>query len=723
MRCSFSEWARAAGRGGGWPDASGVGWGVRTTAIVFSMAIAVAARGREDVPKAGIKPAGPINVDALPLLPAPSAEEVPRAPDRAKRQPPVRAVVAPAQSREPNPGPVASPAEAVTGTVDLPADLDALKAETREWLKRIDGSTSDAEQAAPPEAGVAREAQAKSPVVSGLDAGRNGRAVKGGGLEPPSGAGTAGKAASGAVAQPLRDVLVERQLLLDEHDRATKELAALDGHGPDAARLAASARAELERLQPQVSGNSPFNLPPPFNVPATQVTEAALVEMKEGIEGAQNDLKSWQSKLEAARAEAIKTDQRIAAQRTQRDKLFRSVADLKAKGQERESAVTSARTAEERQLARERLTNARLEARVEDLRLKVLEATRNRESSLVEVRQLNERVLESQLQVSGKLLQQMQQRYRILAESQERDLKRAAATEESKARRAEDPLERYRSRRLADLLELEAQVVKNEQALATSGRPSLEEERALADRSESEFAQIKQLLDDGEVSRLDALRLNNDFRRIGPERDGLLRNELSTIEAHLQYYENMLTNVELELIEDSLVDQAEHDALLERLPPERHALARSYFTELENRHRALLERRRTALTKLVARATETLSQVTRRLGLLEEEYGFIRTHIFWVRDQEPIGVGTITQVGHELRRLLVGLGRLAREVSESKAWGQPSTEFLGAAAAALILPLGLFRIRRLLRRRITRALPPSQLHGDRAGTIRVDMSV
>ena len=308
-------------------------------------------------------------------------------------------------------------------------------------------------------------------------------------------------------------------------------------------------------------------MPPPFNIPTTGVTEAALGEMKQAIEAAKNDLKSWQSKLEAAHAEAAKTGSNAAALRAERDKLFRSVAALKAKGQEREKAVTAAKTAEERQLARERLTNAKLEARVEDLRLKILEATQGRETSLAEVRQLNERVVDAQVQVSRKLLDQMQRRYRVLAESQQRDLQRAAATEENKAQQSDDPLDRYRARRLAELLELEAQVVKHEQSLATSSRPSLEEERALADRAESEFAQIKQLLDDGNVSRLDALRLNNDFRRIGPERDGLLRNELSSIETQLQYFENMLTGVELELIEDSLADQAEHDALLERLAP------------------------------------------------------------------------------------------------------------------------------------------------------------
>ena len=66
-------------------------------------------------------------------------------------------------------------------------------------------------------------------------------------------------------------------------------------------------------------------------------------------------------------------------------------------------------------------------------------------------------------------------------------------------------------------------------------------------------------------------------------------------------------------------------------------MAQADFAELESKHRTLLVRQRAVLTKLVARASETLEQVTRRLRVLEEEYGFIRTHIFWVRDQEPIG--------------------------------------------------------------------------------------
>ncbi len=117
-----------------------------------------------------------------------------------------------------------------------------------------------------------------------------------------------------------------------------------------------------------------------------------------------------------------------------------------------------------------------------------------------------------------------------------------------------------------------------------------------------------------------------------------------------------------------------------------------------------------------------MGQVTRRLHLLEEEYGFIRTHIFWVRDQEPLGLATVQQLGRELKRLVKGALTLAEETSDRKSWRHPSSEFLMAAAAAVILPFGLFRLRRMLRRRITRALPPSHLHGNQTSTIKIHMS-
>jgi potassium efflux system protein len=517
-------------------------------------------------------------------------------------------------------------------------------------------------------------------------------------------------------------VLLERQALLGEHDERLKELQELAHPRLSRERQAVAARSELERLQAQLAQPPQNFLPPVFLSSATEITKTALEEMKHAIETAQDDLNEWQAKFASGRAELAAAGSKQDALRTERDRLHPQVAALKAPHQERESATSAAKDPQLRLIAQERLTNAKLAARAAALRLKIVETKLAEELALVDVRELGQQVLEVHMQVSRKVLNQMQLRYREAAEQQQLALKQAAATQESMARQGEDPLEQYRARRRADILELEARVVKNEQSLAAGTDLTPQEQHALADRAEADFAEIKKLLDDGNVSRLDALRLTNDFRRIGPERERILRNELTGIETQLQYYENALTNVELELIEDSLAVQIEHDAVLERLAPQRHSQAQSDFAELERSYKAVLVRQKAILTKLVARASETLEQVTRRLRALDEEYGFIRTHIFWVRDQEPLGLATAQRLGRELKRLAKGLLTLAGESSDRGSWTHPSSEFLTAAAAAVILPLGLLRLRRLLRRRITRALPPSHLHGHQFKPVKVDMA-
>ncbi len=286
-------------------------------------------------------------------------------------------------------------------------------------------------------------------------------------------------------------------------------------------------------------------------------------------------------------------------------------------------------------------------------------------------------------------------------------MNRAAANEKNKAQSSDDPLERFRARRTAELLELEALVLKNEQALATNPPPSFEEQQTLADHADKDFAQIRELLDDGQVSRLDAIRLNNEFRRIAPERERLVRDEMAAVEAQLQFFEDALTNVEIELFQDSLHDRLEHELLKERVSPERWAAGESLLLELERKHREILVRRQKALEKLAERASNTLQQIARRLSILDQEYGFIRTQIFWVRDQDPIAFGTFWQGAREFNFLLKALLRLAQETTKPSLWTRPSAEFMVTALAVLVLPAALVKLRRglgaLVRREIGEA--------------------
>ena len=162
---------------------------------------------------------------------------------------------------------------------------------------------------------------------------------------------------------------------------------------------------------------------------------------------------------------------------------------------------------------------------------------------------------------------------------------------------------------------------------------------------------------------------------------------MAAIEAQLQFFEYALTNVEIELLQNSLHDRFEQDLLRERVSPERWAEGEKLLNELERRHREILERRRVALERLTERAAHTLQQVVRRLGILDQEYGFIRTVIFWVRDQEPIALGTMWIGAREFNSVIKALLQLAQESMKPNLWCRPSAEFMATILAALALPV------------------------------------
>jgi potassium efflux system protein len=518
--------------------------------------------------------------------------------------------------------------------------------------------------------------------------------------------------------QPLRQLLQDRLRWLDEYDQATKALKKAISPEPNPEQELAEAQEErkrVERALAQAAKDRESLLPEAYR----HQTAGLGVDLKDVLEAATNTLKDRKSKLETLRSNAAHWESQQAARQTERDKLFQQVATMKARTVERD-AIAGAITAQARRLAQERLVNFQWQVRVAALRLEVKEAELVLETKRARVREASLPVCRAQVQIAEQALELLQARYRAAIDLQERELKSKAASEENKAQQFGDPLQRYRASRLADLLLVEARVVKNEQALATCPPPSLDEQRALADHAEADFAGIKELLDDGRISRLDAIRLTNEFRRIGPARDRLLRNEMATVEARLQFYENILTEVELELLQDSLHDRFELDLLHQRLPQSRWAEGEALLAELEQRHRELLVRRRKALARLTDVTAQTLDQVVRRLHALDEEYGFIRTHIFWVRDQEPIGLNTLGQGSRDVEHVVKGMVQLAQETSKDRPWSSPSAEFLATVMAVLGLPVGLMRLRRVLLCRIDRDVNPPRMYAVEPPEARAD---
>jgi potassium efflux system protein len=496
----------------------------------------------------------------------------------------------------------------------------------------------------------------------------------------------------------VREVLEERLKWLDEWEKAVKERQAAEHPKPSPEEQAVEWKDDLERVTAalsQASKDPDAVLPASFRNLPTVLPDKARAEMKEAIDAAQNELRDRSSKLDSSKKDGAG----LAAIRARRDKTHQRLAGLKARSLERETALAAAKTTEARALARDRLVNALWESRVEDERLRGLEALIVLEGKRSEMASLNLQVLNAHVQLAQRTLDHMKERFRTLTAREERDLQRAATEEKSRAKKADDPVERYRAKRSAELFELRARVLDLESLLATSPSPSLEEQRRLADRAQTDFTDVKKLLDDGKVSHLDALKLNNDFRRIGAERARIVRNELAVVTSRMTGAANALSAIEMEMIYASRDDRYELDGLLERISKSQHARAIATFDELEQKYLALLTRRRDALQKLANRAEETNEQIERRLRILDDHFGFIRTNIFWVRDEEPIGQATLLLAHREAIQLARSAVRMAEEVGDRSAWVRVSPEFLAAVLGLAILPWPLHKARLAVRRR------------------------
>lgn len=506
-------------------------------------------------------------------------------------------------------------------------------------------------------------------------------------------------------AKALGEVLADRTRLLGDFDKVAKEMEDLSSLENNPDRILSEAKAEADRLEARDAQPIDALLPAVF----TQddgLDDAEREQMKEAIEGVRNEIRDFQEKLDATSADAAKDSKAsLSALRGDRDKIAQRIAALKAKA-DAAATAPAPKTPADRKLADDRAVNLRVETTVETLRLQIVEMKLARAGKLAEAAELNRRNWIAHVRFSHKLLERMQMRHRALTEADERELKRKAGAEEANAKRARDPVERYRAGRQAELLDLEARAVNMERELASSPSPSLEQQRGLANRAAKEFADVKELLGgEARLSRLDAIRLNVDYRRIGPERDRIRREELARVEKQFSDHAGVLAAVELELIEDSMVDQVGLDNLLDKLPPERHDEAQRVVEELETRHRDLLTRQRDALQKLCDRGVETLDQIQRRLGILDDQYSYIRTQIFWIRDQEPLGATTLQRGANEFRRFVRASIGLARETANVASWKSLSPEFYALAFLCLVFPLGVLRVRGVVKRELARVLP------------------
>jgi potassium efflux system protein len=508
--------------------------------------------------------------------------------------------------------------------------------------------------------------------------------------------------------KPVLELLQARLALLEEWKKANDDRLGAEKPKRSPEAEAAELKAELEKTLAllEQAGKSPDALLPEAFRAVEKEKEKdkeaearRLGEMKEAIDAARAELKEQTTRLEALRAEGSRAlTAEAATLRADRDKVFQALAGLNAQRGERRAALASMAAGEGRDLARERFSNLEWQARVEAEKLAAIEAKSTLIARRIGLGAAQVEVHEARVKLARTMAERMEARFNALADRQRVALKQAEVQEKTRAASLVDPLEKRRAQRTAQLLELESQVVAFEKAFATSSGVSFQAQAALKDHAVTEFEELKKLLDDGTVSPLDALRLKNDFRRIGPERAQIVRTDLAASEAELTRYENALTDAEIDLVNDSRDDRFDRESLLEQLPEARRAEASAMLDELESRHKALLNRRRDVLRNLASRAEEAHTCVLKRIETLDLQYAFIRTHIFWIRDAEPLGATTLAHARDDSVRTAKALVHLAMEAGDRSLWSHPSVAFVLAAASLVVLPLPLWWGRRSLDR-------------------------
>ncbi|WP_165072786.1 coiled-coil domain-containing protein [Paludisphaera rhizosphaerae] len=620
---------------------------------------------------------------------------------------PTRTKAAPVAKPDEKPTPAAPKTEAAPPAPKVEATPPAPEA------KAAEGAAPAPKPAAAPGPGLFSPEEAQA-LRTEVDARLKALAPASEGGEAKADADPSAKLASKA----LGDVLEDRRRRLDDYDKLTKDLAGLASPENDPERKLAEANAELADLQRR-SEQPVEALMPTIFAQDGPIDQAGRTQMKEAIEGIAKDVKAYQDKLESTPAVAEKEAKGpLADLKAERDRIAQGIAAIKARADGKDAAAPP-RSAADRKLAEEKAVNLRVEAAVENLRLQIVEKKIARTAKQVEIAAADRKRWIARVKIGNKTLEPMQKRFQRLSDEDEKDLQRKAKAEQSKASIAQDAIERYRAERLGELLDLEAQVVRAEQAAVVAMEPSLVDMTTQANIAQANFQRIKVLVEESNLSRVDVLSINADYRRIDPERKRIRREERDAVDKRLRDYTNMLAGVELNQIEDRLLDQIDLDDLLDKLPVARHEAATGVWRDLEDKHSALLERRRTALKNLVGDQQEVLDAIDRRLATLDDESSFIRTHLFWVRDQDPISLSTMTVAAGELRRLTRASIGLAGEAITPTGWKRTAPEFLAASAVILALPLGIVRARRALKRRLAQCLPaPEAATG---GELKVDM--
>ncbi len=504
------------------------------------------------------------------------------------------------------------------------------------------------------------------------------------------------------------DVLQKRVDLIDKwRKQRDARLAALHPQ-VDPGAQADEQKKELARLEAKLKraeADPTTLLPDGFLVASGTIDDAVLEKMKEAIDSARNDLDERKTADKKLDDDFDKTKKNVEALRADRIKAQRTLESLDAEMGDKQAAVAAAARADDVALAKQNLINFQWELRIARERPAAIDARIALGTALDRAFEVQAKVLDVQIELATKTVEQMNKMYKSLLDRRRADLQAAAVRAERSAEKSKDPIERHRAKRSVELFELEQQILIDEQRAATNVYLSPQELTVLADRAQADLERLKKLANEVDRDAHVAVRLNHEFRRMGSNSDTRVRDDLARASFQLNYLENELTEVERTLMDDAREDRFELEALLSAIPESRRKAARELVDTIEAERRGLLDRRRRGLERMVERAESAHKQVMRRLRAIDEKYAFLQSRVFWIRDAEPLGAESIEPLRREIVRTAVAIDGIFDDVVDRSMWRRTSSEFVVAVALAIVVPSISILVASTLKRKLEKSEP------------------
>ncbi len=363
----------------------------------------------------------------------------------------------------------------------------------------------------------------------------------------------------------------------------------------------------------------------------------------------------------------------------------------------------SAKTDTEKKLIDLRLENAQLENQIALKSIKILTEEADLAADL-------EPVLNAELELAEKQLERLEQELELYSKAYEQQLTLAQqqkveslARKEQEAATAKTPAARFIAKWEAELSRSEKNKGDLEQFVVGLERDAADQDKRLATEKE-ELAGFRELLKQAGASRRAADRIKLTLQQLKLRRRVLTRPFRPGFSQTLNEYRDRRFTIEDTLF--SIRDRWKEgvEAAMAQLPEGEKAAFKAATTDLLTRYRTALQDEKGLLNEAISLGQQIQITLLARMDTLNELQRFIRSRVFWLRDDKPVGVEVLKPIGREIRNLALWARKIVSD--EMTTWladnlRSPVAIFYGLVLF-IALPVGLFYARQRLRR-VTRS--------------------